>query len=295
MTGDGHAIIRAWLWVLLATLLFAIMFTIPKFLDGSVAAVQVAFFRYCAGFLTIVPVFLMRRKSIRRERHPITGYGFHILRALMGSLSVVAIAYAVVEIPLANAQAINMTSGMFAAIFAVLVLRERLNRFGTAAIFISLAGAVVVAEPRLDAGGQWLSFGALAALASAVAWGIDSITLKYTSTRDDPARQLCIVNGAACLLLLGPALYMWRDAPLADCLLLLAMGPIAIFGQYCNIRGFRLANAVDLTIIRYSGIVFAVLIGIAIFDEWPNLATILGSAMIFASAFIMLRFGARHP
>ena len=221
----------AYFWVMLGTLMFAVMFIIPKHLGDGFSPVQVTFFRYLSGFLTICPVYLFRRRVIRAQAHAITGYGFHLSRAFFGVMTTVSITYAVTHIPLANANAINMTSGMFAALFAVMFLGERL---------------------------------------------------------------LVIVNGAASLLLLGPALYLWRDLTMAETGLLMLMGPIAIIGQYFNILGFRQGNAINVSVIRYTGIFFAAMIGIAFFNEWPTATTIIGSLMIFAGAFAMLRFGARR-
>lgn len=274
--------------------MFAIMFVVPKSLGDSVSAIQVVFFRYLTGFLTIAPFFLFRRTAIRQRDHVIQGIRFHLVRAIMGCLTTVSITFAITRIPLANAHAINMTSGMFAALFAVLFLRERLSPFAFLAILFSLTGAIVVAQPRFDSAGSWLSVGAMAALLSAMAWGLDSVVLKYTSSRDDPARQLCIVNAAAALILLGPAIWLWRDVGIIEYLMLAAMGPIAIIGQYFNLVGFRLADAINLAVVRYAGIVFAAIIGIVLFNEWPTAATVIGSLMIFAGAWGMLRYGSRR-
>lgn len=284
----------AYFWVMLGTFMFAVMFIIPKHLGDSISPIQVTFFRYLSGFLTICPVYLYRRRNIRKQAHAITGYGFHLARAFFGATTTVSITYAVTHIPLANANAINMTSGMFAALFAVLFLGERLGWRGAAAILVSFTGAVIVAQPKFDAGGQWLSTGAVAALISAMAWGIDSVILKYAASRDDPSRLLVIVNGAASLILLGPALYFWRDVTATETGLLMLMGPIAIIGQYFNILGFRRGDAINVSVVRYTGIFFATLIGIAFFNEWPTVTTITGSLLIFAGAFAMLRFGARR-
>src|SRR3546814_12815018 len=82
-------------------------------------------------------------------------------------------------------------------------------------------------------------------------------------------------------------LWAWRPIPLSDALVLLAMGPVAILGQYCNIKGFRLAATAQLVPISYSGLVFAALLGLVFFDEWPRPAAIAGAAMICAGAIYL--------
>src|SRR3546814_13802326 len=75
-------------------------------------------------------------------------------------------------------------------------------------------------------------------------------------------------------------LWLWRPLPLGEALTLLAMGPAAILGQYCKIRGFQLASTAQLVPVNYSGIAFAALLGLVVFDEWPRTATIAGAALI---------------
>src|SRR3546814_18028773 len=98
-----------------------------------------------------------------------------------------------------------------------------------------------------------------------------------------------MVNGSACIILLVTLPWWWRPVALADALVLLAMGPVAILGQYCNIKGFRLAATAQLVPISYSGLVFAALLGLVFFDEWPRPAAIAGAAMICAGAIYLSR------
>jgi drug/metabolite transporter (DMT)-like permease len=171
---------------------------------------------------------------------------------------------------------------------AALFLRERLTGADLVAGAICLAGALVVAGPDPAAPG-WISLGALAALAQAVAWGAELVLIRFAAMRDAPERALVVVNGAACLILAVAMLWVWRPLPLAEAAILLCMGPVAIMGQYCNIRGFQLAATAQLVPISYSGLVFAALLGLVVFDEWPRPAAIAGAAMIVAGAIYLAR------
>ncbi len=280
-------------WAVLGAFLFAFMFMLPKLASAAVPPLQVAFLRYFAGFLTILPFFLQAHGGREvvpelvapsQRRMTLT----HVLRACCGLCSVALGSYAVTHIPLANAQAIAMTNGVFAVALAAVFLRERLSLADFVAGGICLAGAVVVAGPDLDAPG-WISLGAVAALAQAFAWGAEVVLLRFTAVRDTPQRTLTLVNGSACLLLFVTTAWWWRLLPLTDLAILLAMGPVAILGQYCNIRAFQLAETAKLVPIKYSGLVFAAALGLVFFDEWPRPAAIAGAAMICAGAIYLAR------
>src|SRR3546814_9052172 len=83
---------------------------------SAVSPLQVAFFRYLAGFCIILPFFL-RSYGLRQAlpefatpaKRPLTAG--HALRGSIGIAGVALGAYAVTHIPLANAQAIAMKIG----------------------------------------------------------------------------------------------------------------------------------------------------------------------------------------
>jgi len=286
-------------WAVAGAFLFAFMFMLPKLASGTVPPVQVAFLRYVAGFLTILPFFL-HHYGARRATPEIFGRPkrrlnlLHALRACCGVASVAFGTYAVTHIPLANAQAIAMTNGVFAVILAVIFLRERVTLADVVAGTVCLAGAVVVAGPDPSAPG-WISLGAAAALVQAFAWGSELVLLRFAAVNDTPRRTLTLVNGSACLILLVFTIWWWRALPLADAVILLAMGPVAIVGQYCNIRAFQLAETAKLVPIKYSGLVFAALLGLVFFGEWPRPAAIAGAVMICAGALYLSRQKPMRP
>lgn len=286
-------LVKAMGWAVFAAFLFAFMFMLPKLVSSAVPPPQVAFLRYFAGFLTILPFFLQAH-GVQRSLPEVLGRTqrrmnlTHMLRAACGISSVALGAYAVTHIPLANAQAIAMTNGVFGVILAAIFLRERLTPADLLAGTVCLTGAIVVAGPDLDAPG-WISLGALAALVQAVVWGGEMVLLRFTAVRDTPQRTLTLVNGSACLILIAASVWWWRALPLRDLMILLAMGPVAIIGQYSNIRAFRLVETAKLVPVKYSGLIFAALLGLVFFDEWPRPAAFLGAAMICGGAVYLAR------
>ncbi len=289
----SRELLKAMGWALLGAFLFAFMFMLPKLASSTVPPLQVAFLRYFAGFLVILPFFLQAHGA--KDAWPQVAAParrrinlMHLLRACCGLSSVALGTYAVTHIPLANAQAIAMTNGVFAVALAALFLREKVGPIDFLAGVVCLAGAIVVAGPDLDAPG-WISLGALAALAQAFAWGAEVVLLRFAAVNDTPQRTLALVNGNACAVLLVTTAWLWQRLPLADLAVLLAMGPVAILGQYCNIRAFRIAETAKLVPIKYTGLVFAALLGLVFFDEWPRPAAIAGAVMICAGAFYLAR------
>jgi len=280
-------IVIAMLWAAAGSFLFTVMWVLPKFVGSNVPPMQIGFIRYAAGAICIAPFFISDiRLPAATASHPKQPklMGMHILRAACGVSSLVFGAYAVTRIPLANVQAIAMTNGVFTVMFAAIFLKEHVGWREVLSGSIALGGAVLVAGPGTAGAAGWALLGVLAAFAQAITWGAEVVFLKATATRDRASRILFIVNVAASVMVLITGVWFWEELSLEVYLLIAAMGPIAILGQICNIRAFRLTSATNLVPIRYSGIVFAALLGILFFDEWPDVMAIVGAFMIVAGA-----------
>ncbi|MEQ8321285.1 MAG: DMT family transporter [Rhodospirillales bacterium] len=276
--------------------LFAFMWVLPKFVGQSVPAVQVAFLRYTAGAVCIAPFFIndvVRGQAVAAVQQSGRRLFFmHLARAACGVCSLAFGTYAVTRIPLANAQAIALTNGVFTLLFAVLFLRERVGVREAVAAMIALCGAVIVAGPGTASAAGLAVAGVLAAFAQAIAWGGEVVLLRATAARESASRILFKVNVMAAAMVLVVGAVYWESLSLDAFLLIVAMGPIAIIGQLLNIYAFRLANATALVPVRYSGIIFAAIFGILIFGEWPQPSAIIGAVMIVGGAmWLALRPG----
>jgi drug/metabolite transporter (DMT)-like permease len=107
--------------------------------------------------------------------------------------------------------------------------------------------------------------------------------------RDSAIAVLFFVNLLASLLLLAPALVGWRTVSMFELAGLMLLGPLAIVGQYFNIRRYRLASAPLLGPVAYSRLVFAAALGFVLFGEKPSPSTWLGSAIIIVSGLALVR------
>ena len=278
------------LWVLLGTALFSLIFASGKLADGSVSAIQIMFFRYVGGMITVVALAAIVGGGLRayRSERP----GRHVLRALCGSWGGICAIYAAAHMPIADATAIGLVQPMLVVVFAIAILSERVTRVHWLAAAVCAVGAAVVVLGRGGLGGTIgpvYLLAAGAALFGAALIALEVILIKILSTAERSLTVLLYVNILATLLLIVPAWLAWRDIGWMEIAACLMLGPLAIVGQYCNIRGFRLADAAVLGPIGYSWIVFASLIGLLVFNEVPGAATVIGSAIVVAGGLWLAR------
>lgn len=289
---------KAVAWGLAGSFLASVLVAIPKFAGTAVPALEIAFVRYVAGFLVALPFFAFfeareRASAPAAERSGRVNIWFHALRSVL-AVSRLALAIAAVQVmPLANAQAILMTNGVFMFIFASLILKDPFELRLAIPAVICLAGGIIAANPDFSAGSAWLGPGPLFAFGSALIFGLETVVIRYTALRDRPLRIVFWINAIGMVLLALPALILWRPAAPWLFALLFLMGPVAICVQIFNIRAFGLARAAVLVPVRYTMIIFGLLIGLVGFGEWPSAQAFFGMALIVGGGMALTLYRRR--
>jgi drug/metabolite transporter (DMT)-like permease len=92
------------------------------------------------------------------------------------------------------------------------------------------------------------------------------------------------------VLAIPTALYVWRWPSAPDLALLATMGVLGVITQACYINGMSEGDAAAMAPIDYTRLVFAVILGYALFGDIPNTMTMLGAGIVMGSTiYITLR------
>ncbi len=281
-------------WVLAASLAFSLLYASGKLTGGLLPALQIVFIRYLSGFATVSGIAAYQRLTPARA----LGTGrrwLHLLRACCGVFGGGCSIYGATHMPLADASALALLQGLFVMLLAVLLLGERLRRAQILAALVCLAGAFVIVRGNTS-GGSFTSLldhgiAPLAAILGALLTACEIILIKYLTRHETMLSMLLHVNGFAVLLLLPAMLWLWTDADWATLGALCLLGPMAILGQMCNVRAYRLADAAWLAPFGYSSVAFGALIGWIAFRDLPGTTTWAGAGLIIGGCLLLVRRG----
>lgn len=284
------------LWVLASTLAFSVMFASGKLLGGLVPSLQIVLIRYVSGFVVVAGLASLSAPGLRAivstDRRLL-----HLLRAFCGAAGGGASIYAATHMPLADAASLGLTQGVFIVLLALLFLRERVTSLQWLATAVCLAGALVIVRGNASASDatQGFEFGLAPALGllGALLWAGEVVLIKVLVAREGAMTMLLYVNGLAALLLVIPAALIWYPLDIAQLAALSLLGPLAISGQFFNVRAYRIADAAFLAPFGYSAVVFAAVIGWLFVGEVPGAASYLGAALIVLGGVLLLRGGSR--
>lgn len=275
---------RGALWMLGSAVTFTVMTTLIKYLGSDYGPMLQTFYRQLAGLAIMAPIIIRNPVAAFRTSRP----DIMIFRAGATTIGVILAFYSYQALPLADANALSFTRALWIVPLALLVLGEKVGVHRIAATLAGFAGVIIMLQPSGEGGGNWL--GAMASLGSALLFAM-TITAMKIATRDNSTTVLMAWSAVLGFILSIPfALFEWRWPAFGDFLLLCVMGVLGLATQFCYIKGMSMGDAVAMAPIDYTRLVFAILLGFALFQEVPSLLTMAGAAVVIAATlYITIR------
>ncbi len=275
---------RGALWMLIAALTMTLQSAIVKDLGATIDSFEIAFFRGLFGSLLVLPV-AMRRLRMRDLSHNL---GLHTGRAIAGAGSLICTFYAFTAMPLADATAIMFTMPMFMIVLAVPFLGETAGWGRTTATLIGFLGVIVVVRPGTAA----FDPVSLIALLGALLHAVVGVFVKKMARVEPPELIMLYFSLFAMVVFLVPTFYVWHTPTPVELALLGVVAVLGIVNQVCFIAACRIGEMTVVAPLDYSRLLFAGILGYAVFGEVPDELAALGALVIVASGFLILRSSA---
>ena len=277
------------LFMLGATVMFALSSALSKWQVASYSFIEVLFFRAAASLVTCAAIILPRTglAVLRTQR-----LGDHIGRSATQATAQSLIIIAFGLMPLAGAVAINFSSPLFATLFAAVWLKEKVGIARGAALVAGFLGVLLVAAPGADS----FRLGALYALGNAVLFGSVTAAVRGMTTTESAETltmyQMIFLTLFFALVL--PFLFAWPTP--VDAVAMIANGVINAIGQYWWTRALSLAPPSAVGPFYYFMLVWSAALGFLFWGDVPTLTLLGGSAIVVASGlFLLWHETARKP
>jgi drug/metabolite transporter (DMT)-like permease len=254
---------------------FSLLNVAVKHLGRNLDPIEIAFFRCFFGLLFMLPFAVRAGGGAMLTGRPAT----HLLRGLAGIAGMFCGMYALVHLPLADAVAISFAKPLFAVLLAALFLSERVGTGRWLATAAGFAGVLIVVRP----GSVEFQFAHVMALLGAFFIADVIVLVKKLQGTERNATIMLYFGAITSLASLGPALWVWTGPTAAGLALLAAMAGAATLGQYCALRAFRAADASAVVPYDYVRLIFAIMLGFALFGEIPDRWTLIGAGVLIAS------------
>ncbi len=270
--------------MLVAGFFFATMGVFVKYGADQFDAAEMAFYRSFVGLIFIGAIVVVRRGSVRTQY-----LGGHVIRSVVGSVSLIGYFYAMAHLPLATAQSLNYTSPLFLAVATVVVLGEKFSAWLVAAIAIGFVGVALLLQPTMQGGKD---SAALIGLFSGVfsAWAYLSVrTLGRLGEADYRVVFWFTVIGS--IICAGWQLATSTFHPLRwdNLWIVISIGFCGTAAQLAMTRAYRTGNTLVVGALSYSTLVFGSIATFVIWDESMSPMSYAGMAVIIASGIMAMR------
>lgn len=270
--------IRGMIWMILSGICVILVSSLVKYTATTAGypPAQVAFVRFVWGMVLVLPLLpqVLRLKPTPRDHLFLFG------RAFFQFVGVIGWFYALANIPLADATAINYMQPIFATVLAALILGERFALRRMIAICVALVGAAIILRPgfREVHLGHWtMLFGALMFSMGALAGKKASETM--------PAEAIVFyLTLYVSLGLAIPALWTWVPMSYEALGILAIVAVFATAAHYAMAKAFSYAPLSVTQPMTFLQLVWSVLIGLIIFHEGIDLFVIGGASLIMAAS-----------
>lgn len=260
---------------------FAFQDAIVKWLVADYTVWQVLFLRSLV-ILGVSLVLALRQGTVRVFRSP--NKGPLLLRAGLMVSAWLLYYGAARGMKLAELVTLYYAAPIFVVVLSVPFLGEKVAAARWLSVLVGFIGVVVVANPteRPDPGA------ALQVLLAALMWAFTMILARKITRSETTFNQMIFTSGAFLLPCAISLPWNWRAPDAMGLVLMLALGLVATAGQYLLFEAIRRAPASAIATTEYSGLVWAFLLGFAIWGDVPARNVFIGACVIAAASLGMV-------
>lgn len=208
------------------------------------------------------------------------------LRGAVDAASSLTYLTALFHLPLGNATAINLASPLFITVFAIYFFKERVSLQRGSFILLGFGGVLLVVQPAAEG---FNVYGVICVVATLLHATRDTLTraigLHIPVLLITLSTAISVALGAGAVTLTQS----WVPVNSTQFLMLLAASAFLSMAYYLLIVAMRAGEMSLVAPFRYSGLLFALLIGYLVWGEIPNMFAWLGIFLLVVSGLMILR------
>ena len=260
---------------------FSLMGLLVKLAGRRLGSMEIVLFR---GVITLaLSLWYLRREGLSpwgTERRLL------LLRGTCGSIALMCFFSSIVDLPLGEATLIQNMNPVFATILAAAFLKEHLGVAEIVCLIASLVGVVFIAHPTFlfgESADAVSPADIFVALGGAFFSGCAYTLVRRMRTSEHPLVIVFYLPLMTVPLSLPFAFADWRWPNAIEWLLLTGVGVTTQLAQVSMTRGLQMERTARATTVGYLQVAFAVVWGLLVLGEVPDVWTLAGAVIIIGS------------
>ena len=269
--------LRGMLMVMSAVAIFSVVDVFSKYLTRSYPVALVVWARYAFHLLLVVVVLGPRfGLDLVRTARP----GAQIVRGLSLTVASLLFISALKYMPLAESTAIAFIAPLLVTLMSVFFLKEKVELARWVAVCCGFVGVLIIIRP----GSNVFTWAVLLPVANAMAFATYQILTRRLAGLESAYVSIFYSGLVGTLVLSATLPYSWalpRNA--FDAAAFAVLGMLAGIGHLILIKAYEYAPASRLAPFGYSQLIWVLIIGFVVFDDFPDYWSLLGIAILVAS------------
>jgi drug/metabolite transporter (DMT)-like permease len=271
--------------VLASAATFTLSAAAVKALDREVPLAQIVLFRNLFS-LPVLVVMAMRTGGLGMLA-PRVGFRLHAERIFWGLGGMFSAFWGYMHLPLATATALGFTMPLFLTALSVLLLSEKVGWRRWSAVAAGFGGVLVMLRPFGEGSGvNLLAVGIV--LSGALAWALAMMAIRRLGQAGESGVAIVFWFAMGGILVGGlAAIPGWITPDARQWALLAAIGLVSSIAQLLMTEAYRRGETSLLAPFEYSGLLWTMLLGFAIWGEWPSIFELLGFAILVGAGLFI--------
>jgi len=281
ITSGSSAPFKAIVCMFLGAALLALNDALLKWLTSDYHVGQIMF---CRGIFISLPISILVWRSggfISLQTDNPKG---HALRASLVVIGTFLFVTGLKYLPLTDTVAIAFAGPLFITALAQPLLGENVGWRRWFAVLIGFLGILLIMRP----GGSVIQWAALFPLAASFTGALRDILTRHLSSQEASVALLFYTSVGVIIAGLATLPLTWTSVPAFDWLYFGLSGLLIGSAHFLMIETFRYGEAVLVAPFKYSGVIWAGLLGYFIWEDIPELSTIAGIGILIMAGFYIL-------
>ena len=267
--------------MLLTVLLFSIMNALAKSFTLAFPIIEIVWGRYASQTIFTIIVFSPNlRKVLVTNRLKL-----HLFRSALLFGATLFMFAGFKYLTLVTTITIFQVGPLIVVIFSVMFLKESVSLKRWMSVFIGFCGALLIIKPGTD---MFLMTGILPLLAATCYAGY-AVSTRHLGTEEDPRTNFLYTSIVGTIISSALLIPFFTPISLVEASLFCILGLLGGLGHFCFVLALRKSEASLLAPFTYFDLIFASILGIIFFSEYPDIYVLLGAIIIVMAGIYLWR------
>ena len=206
-------------------------------------------------------------------------------RSIAEALTAYFFLTAVLNMPFANVTALLQILPMTVTLAAALVFKEKVGLIRIILIIVGFLGVILIINPSADGFNLYSGYALIAVILITTR---DLITRKLSVEVPTLLPTVSASFGVLLFSIILMAKTPIQPLNIQNSFFILLAAFFIIFGYYTAVLVMRVGDISFISPFRYSAIIFALILGLIFFNEWPDLIALIGIFIVTAAGGFLL-------